>query len=50
MFFARRFTDLEKPFTAASMARFGNMQQRQNKLEPASLALPLPVAIHLHIG
>jgi len=25
MFFARRFTDLEEPFTAASMARVGKM-------------------------
>jgi len=25
MFFARRFTDLEEPFTAASMARVGEM-------------------------
>src|SRR6266852_2894338 len=50
MFFDGRFADLEKPFSAASMTRFRDLHQGQNKFKTASLALPLPVAIHLHIG
>ena len=50
MFFARSFADFQKPFAAASMARFGDSHQRQNELKAASFALPFPVAIDLHIG
>src|SRR5271168_4261458 len=49
MFFSRGFADLQKPFAAASMTRFGYSHQREYKLKAASFALPPPVAVDLHI-
>jgi hypothetical protein len=49
VFFECGFAYFQKPFTAASMARFGDANQREYKLITAFFALPSPVAIHLHM-
>jgi hypothetical protein len=49
VFFQCGFAYFQKPFTAASMAWFGETNQREYKLVTAFFALPSPVAIHLHM-